>query len=124
MEDSTATQLTSTAILHDTSRQDIAVPVSTTMARVMSILRIDADPETLCLTHPNSIPVDLDPALGDDLISGTILTLTGPAEDGRMVQQVAIRASFLRSYPTFVLFLFLTLVTGAETACLAGPVLG
>ena len=47
-----ATQLASTTILHGASKRDITVPVGTTVARVMSMLRIDADPETLCLTHP------------------------------------------------------------------------
>ena len=119
-----ATQLASTTILHGASKQDIAVPVGTTVARVMSMLRIDADPETLCLTHPDGTPVDLDLALGSDLTSGTVLTLTGPAESERVAHQVAVRASSPWFRPTLVLSLFLTLVTGIETACLAGPVLG
>ena len=119
-----ATQLASTTILHGASKQDIAVPVGTTVARVMSMLRIDADPETLCLTHPDGTPVDLDLALGSDLTSGTVLTLTGPAESERVAQQVAVRASSPWFRPTLVLSLFLTLVTGIETACLAKPVLG
>jgi len=119
-----ATQLASTTILHGASKQDIAVPVGTTVARVMSMLRIDADPETLCLTHPDGTPVDLDLALGSDLTSGTVLTLTGPAESERVAQQVAVRASSPWFRPTLVLSLFLALVTGIETACLAGPVLG
>ena len=61
-----ATQLASTTILHGASKRDIAVPVGTTVARVMSMLRIDADPETLCLTHPDGTPVDLDLALGSE----------------------------------------------------------
>ena len=119
-----ATQLASTTILHGASKRDIAVPVGTTVARVISMLRIDADPETLCLTHPDGTPVDLDLALGSDLTSGTVLTLTGPAESERVAQQVAVRASSPWFRPTLVLSLFLTLVTGIETACLAGPVLG
>ena len=119
-----ATQLASTTILHGTSKRDIAVPAGTTVARVMSMLRIDADPETLRLTHPDGTPVDPESILGSDLTSGTVLTLTGPAESERVAQQVAVRASSPWFRPTLVLSLFLTLVTGIEAACLAGPVLG
>ena len=75
-------------------------------------------------SHPDGTPVDLDLALGSDLTSGTVLTLTGPAESERVAQQAAVRASSPWFRPTLVLSLFLTLVTGIETACLAGPVLG
>ena len=119
-----STPLASTTILHGASKQDVAVPVGTTVAKLMNMLHIDADADSLRVTHADGTPVDLGLAFGSDLASGVVLTLSGPTENERVAQQVAIRAVSPWFRPTLVLSLFLALVASIEVACLAGPAFG
>ena len=117
-----STPLASTTVLHGMSKLDVAVPVGTSVAGLMSML--DIDPTTLSLARSDGTPVGLEQVFGPDLPSGAILTLSGTVESANVAKQVATRAASPWLRPTLVLAVFLTLTTSIEVACLVGPAFG
>ncbi len=121
-----ATLLASATILHDGSKYDVAVPVGTSIGNLMSMLRIDLQGESLRLTHPDGTPIGLGATLGDDVASGTVLTLTGAdgLEDSSPRRAAARARAAMWLRPALVISVFLALATSVEFACLVGPALG
>ena len=116
-----ATPLASATILDGASRHDVSVPVGTSVAGLMSMLQIDLTPGGLQLTHPDGRVIDTGSVLGQDLASGTVITLSGSAERAQAARQTATRTASPWLRPILTLAVFLTLVVCIETACLVGP---
>ena len=119
-----ATPLASATILDGASRHDVSVPVGTSVAGLMSMLQIDLTPGGLQLTHPDGRVIDTGSVLGQDLASGTVITLSGSAERAQAARQTATRTASPWLRPILTLAVFLTLVVCIETACLVGPAFG
>lgn len=119
-----ATPLASATILDGAARYDVSAPVGTSVAGLMAMLEIDANPSVLRITHPDGQDIAADAALGYDLASGVVMALSGLSESDRAAQEAATRAASPWLRPVLTLSVFLILVACIEVASLAGPAFG
>ncbi|MDO5093266.1 MAG: hypothetical protein Q4D79_07565 [Propionibacteriaceae bacterium] len=120
-----ATPLASATILDGASRYDVSAPVGTSVAGLMAMLDIDANPSVLRITHPDGKDIAADAVLGHDLASGVVMTLSATNEGDRAAQEAAAtRAASPWLRPVLTISVFLILITCIEIASLAGPVFG
>ncbi|QWW19831.1 hypothetical protein I6B53_01485 [Schaalia sp. 19OD2882] len=82
-------QLASATLLDGPLRQDLSVPQGTTVAGLLSILKVDTSGGLVRVTRVDGTPVDPSSTIGVDLPSGVLLALSG----GRANSEALTRAA-------------------------------
>lgn len=119
-----ATSLASATIERAGDLTDIAVPRGTTVAGLLAMMRIDTSTGDLHVTLADGSPADASWVVGDDIPSGSLLSVAGQHASRTAVRRALRAQAHPWTLPSSTVTLALMLLAALTGVALVGPLTG